>query len=420
MALHSGCGAAPVRLSFRRSADLNTRTALQSLWQNRLRSSLTILGVVIGVASAIMLIAISEGAQREVKTQIESLGANLIIVVPGKMQGQMGFNPMSSIGVSTLTENDLPAVSRARGVRAVVPLTFLSGGVRRGERWAQLSLPMATTPPYQDVRHLDLTEGRFFTAQEDDQPVCVLGAALKDDLFPKEPAVSKMVAVNRNRYRVIGVAKTRALSTSIFGGGDLDAIAYLPLRAVTRLTRSHEVHRILAQVDSRLPPDFLTAQIVAALKRSHGGVEDFTVLTPREVLGMFYKIMNLLTNLLVGISTISLIVGGIGIMNIMLVSVTERTREIGIRKTVGARRVDIFLQFLTEAVALSLLGGLIGLGLAAVGSVAVAHYSPLRPLITPRAVWLATSVCVGVGVLFGVAPAMKAAQKDPIEAIRYE
>jgi putative ABC transport system permease protein len=406
--------------SLRRSANLNMRSALQALWQNRLRSSLTVLGVVIGVASAILLIAISEGAQHEVTAQIESLGANLIFVVPGNTQGQLGFNPMSSIGISTLTERDIAAVQQARGVRAAVPLTFMAGGVRRGEHWAQMSMPMATTPTYQDVRRLVLTEGRFFTAAEDDLPVCVLGSSLKDDLFPKGPAVGKTVAVNQNRYRVIGVAKTRALSTSLFGGGDLDVLAYLPLKAVTRLTRSHEVHRILVQVDSRRPPAFLTAQIRAALKRSHRGVEDFTVLTPTEVLGMFYKILNLLTALLVGISAISLIVGGIGIMNIMLVSVTERTREIGIRKTVGARRADIFLQFLTEAVCLSLLGGLVGLGLAAVAAVGVAHYSPLRPLITAHAIALAMSVCVSVGILFGVAPAVKAARKDPIDAVRYE
>jgi putative ABC transport system permease protein len=399
---------------------MNVRAAFQALWQNRLRSSLTVLGVVIGVASAILLIAISEGAQREVTAQIESLGANLIFVVPGNDQGSLGFNPMSTVGLSTLTEQDVEAVRKARGVLAAVPLTFMAGGVRRGERWATLSLPMATTPNYQNVRHLVLTEGRFFTAGEDDQAICVLGSSLKDDLFPKENAVGKTVAVNRHQYRVIGVARTRAISPSVFGGGDLDAIAYLPLKAVIRQTGSRQVHRILALVDSRHPPDFLTVQIRGALKRSHSGVEDFTVLTPREVLGMFNKIINLLTSLLVGISAISLIVGGIGIMNIMLVSVTERTREIGIRKTVGARRADIFVQFLTEAVTLSLVGGLVGLGLAAFSAVGVAHYSPLRPLITPKAITLAMSVCVGVGIVFGVAPALKAARKDPIDAIRYE
>jgi putative ABC transport system permease protein len=281
---------------------LNGRAAFQALWQNRLRSSLTVLGVVIGVASAILLIAISEGAQREVTAQLETLGANLIFVVPGNDQGSLGFNPMSTVGLSTLTEADVPAVEQAKGVLAAVPLTFMAGGVRRGEQWATMSLPMATTPTYQDVRRLVLTEGRFFTTGEDDQSICVLGSTLKEDLFPKESAVGKTVAVNRHPYRVIGVARSRALSSSIFGGGDLDAIAYLPLKTVMRQTGSRQVHRILVLVDSRHPPDFLTAQIRAALKKSHGGIEDFTVLTPREVLGMFNKIMTLLTSLLVGIS----------------------------------------------------------------------------------------------------------------------
>src|SRR5579871_2505903 len=201
--------------SFRRSAHLNTGAALRALWQNRLRSSLTVLGVVIGVASAILLIAISEGAQYEISAQIESLGANLIFVAPGKIQGDMGLSPMSAVGLSTLTVRDLAAVQQAKGVRAVVPLTFMAGGVRRGDHWATLSLPMATTPTYQDVRRLTLTEGHFFTAAEDNQSVCVLGSSLKEDLFPKEPAVGKTVAVNQNRYRVIGVAKTRAISSSI-------------------------------------------------------------------------------------------------------------------------------------------------------------------------------------------------------------
>src|SRR5262249_18006513 len=167
-----------MRYSLRRSANLNMRAALRALWQNRLRSSLTVLGVVIGVASAILLIAISEGAQREVKQQIESLGANLIFVAPGKLQGQALFNPMSSVGLSTLTRQDLAAVAKAKGIRAVVPLTFVSGGVRRGDKWAQLSFPMATTASYQTVRRLPMLEGRFFTAAEENDPVCVLGSAL--------------------------------------------------------------------------------------------------------------------------------------------------------------------------------------------------------------------------------------------------
>jgi putative ABC transport system permease protein len=297
---------------------------------------------------------------------------------------------------------------------------FLAGGVRQGQNWASMSIPVATTPEFLQIRRLKIAEGRFLTAADRDLPVCVIGAALREELFPKRPALGRTLAVNQMIFRVVGVVETRAVSDSMFGGSELDAIVYMPLDAVQRLTGSQQIHRILAQIDSRGEPERMVAGVRQAILKSHGGVEDFTVLTPREILAMFYKVMNLLTAMLVGISSIALLVGGIGIMNIMLVSVTERTREIGIRKTVGARRRDIFGQFLMEAVTLSLVGGALGLCLAVLVCHLVPRFTPLQPLVTPGAIALALGVCIGIGLIFGVTPAVRAARWDPIEALRYE
>jgi putative ABC transport system permease protein len=398
----------------------NLHAAATSLWQNRLRTVLTILGILIGVASVVVVIAIGQGARYEVTREIESLGAHLVVVVPGKVQGGMGMSPMSSIGLSTITPADVAALKRHPDVVVAAPLMFLAGGVRRGEKWASISIPVATTPEFMQVRRLKMAEGRFLAAEDADRSVCVIGDTLRQELFAGRPALGNTIAVNQMIFRVIGVVAPRAQSDSLFGGNELDAIIYMPIGTVQRLAESRQIHRILAQINARDDPDAIVSRVRQTLLQAHGGVEDFSVLTAREILAMFHKVMNLLTAMLVGISSIALLVGGIGIMNIMLVSVTERTREIGIRKTVGARQRDIFGQFLTEAVALSLVGGALGLGLAIIACALAPRFTPLQPRITPGAVAIALGVCIGLGLIFGVTPAVRAARRDPIEALRHE
>jgi putative ABC transport system permease protein len=399
---------------------LNTATALDSIRGNWLRSFLTVLGVIIGVASVIVLVAFGQGAQKEITAQIDTLGANVAILVPGKMQGQSNFNPTGNLGISNLTDRDVAAVRGVAGVRSVAPLMFISGGVYRGDKPAGICMPIATVPEFLKIRRLALAKGRFLTDAEQDQPVCVLGTGIKKDLFGAEEALGKKITVNEQPYTVVGVVGERSIGSGLFGGEELDAIIYLPLKAVQRFTKTRQIHRVFIEVAPGADPEGVMQNARAVLLGLHKGRDDFSLLRSKELLKMFYKVFTMLAALLLGITSISLVVGGIGIMNVMLVTVTERTSEIGIRKTVGARRQDIFLQFLTEAVTLSAVGGLLGIGLAFVACAVAAHWLPLKPLITTGSILLGFTVCVVVGIIAGVVPAIAAARMDPIVAIRHE
>jgi len=395
-------------------------TALTSLRGNWFRSFLTILGVVIGVASVIILVAFGEGARKEITGQIDTLGTNVAVIVPGKLRGQTNFNPTAGMGISNLTHQDLERLRPVKGVRAVAPITFLGGGVYYKDQPASICMPIATTPEFAQIRRVQTASGRFLTAADMDQTVCVLGVGVQKDLFGAVDPLGKEITVNEQSYRVIGTVKERNLGSGLFGGEELDAIIYLPLPTVERLTKTTQLHRIMVEVEPDEQPDQVIEAVRLTMKEAHNGRDDFSLLRAKELLDMFYKVFSLLAALLIGITSISLVVGGIGIMNIMLVSVTERTREIGIRKTVGARQSDIFWQFLTEAITLSIFGGVLGIGLAVVVCRVVQYWMPLKPEITLAPVLLGFGVCVVVGVVSGVLPAVAASRKDPIEAIRYE
>ena len=396
----------------------NMASALRALRENPLRSALTMLGIIIGVGSVVLLIAIGQGVKADITQQIEKLGMNSIFIVPGKLDKNGQPNPMSTLGISTLTERDAREVKKIPGVATCVPVMFVYGYVEHGKD-TYSSFVIASEPDVIQIWPKKNVEGRFFTAGERDSAVCVLANAPKKDIFGDKPAVGQTVSVRGVDFKVIGVQEPEK-DDSFLTFGSFSNVIYVPYAAAKRLYKGGQINRILIKTDYQHDPDKTLGAVKRTMMSNHGGKEDFGSLTAKQILSTIYKVFNIVTALLAGISAISLIVAGIGIMNIMLVTVTERTREIGIRKTVGARRQDIFLQFLTEAVIISITGGVIGTIMAIIICAIVGANTPLKPLVTVWSVLEAFSVCFLVGVIFGVAPAVRAARQHPIEALRWE
>jgi putative ABC transport system permease protein len=396
----------------------NLTSALRSLRGSWLRTALTMLGVVIGVGSVALLVSIGQGVKKEVTEQVQGLGANLVFIVPGKLDKNSQPNPLALLGVSTLTRQDLDALAALPGVHRVTPFMFVAGTIEH-ERQPFSAFVVAAAAAWADIRPRPMAEGRFFTRAEETENVCVLAHQPRAAIFGDSPALGKTVAVQGVPFRVIGILPDEQAS-ALFGGGGFENMIFLPAGTAQKQIPHVQINRIVLQTNPGHAPEQVLGDIERTLGISHGGREDFGVLTQKQLLATLYRLMAIVTAMLTGISAISLVVAGIGIMNIMLVTVTERTREIGVRKTVGARRKDIFTQFLMEALIISSLGGVLGIA-AAVGLCdVVGRMSPLHPIVTPGVIGLAFCVCLAVGVVFGTLPAMRAARLDPIAALRYE
>lgn len=399
----------------------NAIHALQALRQNWMRSLLTMSGITVGMLAVVTLVAILQGVKVEVQREVEGLGANIVIIVPGKLDDNGMPNPMAMIGVSPFTQKDVDALIKVPGVAKVAPVLFVSGTIEGANDKTVSGMVVGTNPAGVEMNPTPLQEGRRLTESDEEERVCILGAKQKEELFGKASALNKSVGINGKQWRVIGVLQKPGADGSVGNSMlGLSEIVYLPDRAVRKELTGWQMNRIVLTTDYEHPAESMLESLNSTLLKVHNGKEIYGVITQKKGLALVIRLVSMAQALLVLIAAISLFVAGVGIMNIMLVTVTERTREIGIRKTVGAKRKDIFLQFLVEAIILAILGGFMGLLLSQGICSLIAKFSPLTPILSLPVVLMGLALCLTVGTLFGVAPAVRASRLNPIDALRYE
>ncbi len=399
------------------------KIALRALNNNKLRAFLTMLGIIIGVASVITMLAIGQGSKKSIQAQISEMGSNMIMIHPGAdMRGGVRQDPSA---MQTLKMNDyLNLKNDTRYLSAVSPNVSSSGQFIYGANNYPSSMNGVNTE-YLTIRQLTVENGDMFTEADiqSSAKVCVIGTTIVENLFPDgSDPVGRIIRFNKIPFRIVGVLKSKGYNSM---GQDQDAVVLAPYTTVMkRLLAVTYFQGIFASALTEDMTDKATEEISGILRSNHklkeGDEDDFNIRSQQELSTMLNSTTDLMTTLLACIAGISLVVGGIGIMNIMYVSVTERTREIGLRMSVGARGIDILSQFLIEAVLISITGGIIGVLIGMGASFAVKTLAHWPIYIQPWSVFLSFAVCTVTGVFFGWYPAKKAADLDPIEAIRYE
>ena len=390
------------------------RVALRALAANRARALLTMLGVIIGVMSVILLVSIGEGVTEDITGQMEGLGTNVIYVMPGSQEDIMSGMFFAARGFSS---DDVDAVATRIGdLGAATPMIESMSRMSAGNN-EMMGAFQGMSAAANEVFDVTVEDGRSFSSSEvlSASRVAIIGAEVDNQLFANHDALGQEMFVGDQRFTVIGVLEAQGGGAM---GGGLDTAVMMPYTAAQRLTGSSDIAMIAVKAHDAENMDEVQSLVRQALVPRIG--TDFAAFTQDEVMGMMTAMMSVLTFMLGGIASISLLVGGIGIMNIMLVSVSERTREIGIRKAIGARTYDIMSQFVIESVLLSVLGGLIGIALGALGSWAIAASGFVPSAVSAWSVALAFFFSLSVGVFFGVYPAYKASKLDPIDALRYE
>jgi len=394
------------------------KVSLGALKSNKIRSLLTMLGIIIGVASVILLVSIGSGLQKFITEQFEELGSDIIMVMPGKFQfqdeaGREGGPP--GVGSNKLTlEIANRLAKRGEFIEKVLPIVTKSLTAKYLNETHDTAI-LGTSQNYPEIRNAPIEKGKFFSKSDvsGSRKVAVIGKTIEEELYPNADPIGQKIILSDKRYQIIGVLEEKG---SIFGQ-DQDDLVVIPISTASRHFDLEKLNYIYLKSTSSddIEKTVNEAELLIAKDIDE---EDFSVISPTELLSTVSTILNVLTAALGGIAAISLVVGGIGIMNIMLVSVRERTREIGLRKAVGATPKDILAQFLIEALTLSIVGGLIGISLGYLGSLILDHF--LAASVTLWSILLASGVSAFVGIIFGVTPAYQASKLNPIDALRYE
>ncbi|TDO20776.1 ABC transporter permease [Pedobacter duraquae] len=399
------------------------RLAVRALQRNKLRALLTMLGIIIGVASVIAMMAIGEGSKQAINESLSSMGSNMITIMP--YSNEPGGARLMGSSIQSLTIKDIDALEEsAQHIAKISPLVSSSGQSINGAANWPTSI-QGVSPDYLDIRKLTVKEGIIFSEQDlrSSAKVCLLGKTVVDNLFPGgQDPIGKIIRFKNIPFQVIGVLNAKGQSNF---GQDQDDIIIAPYTTVQkRILSSIYFNQIYASATNEGASDAAVDEITATLRETHrlrtGEENDFQVRTQAELMTMLNSTSSMMTALLTAVASISLIIGGIGIMNIMYVSVTERTREIGLRMSIGARGKDILMQFLIEAIMISVTGGVIGVILGVTSAFVIPVALNWPTVISEFSIIISFIVCAVTGIFFGYYPALKASKLDPIEALRYE
>jgi ABC-type antimicrobial peptide transport system permease subunit len=399
------------------------KMAITAVRANGWRSFLTMLGVIIGVASVISVIGISQGVKKQVSGQIGKLGKDLITVRASRvtdtsLNGGLGLLANFNV-LNTLPEKDYVTVAQLREARLTVPLSVASGEIK-GDSNINNTMVIGTNSFLPDALNQDISFGVFFSPDDNDENVAVMGERAAERIFNENVPLGRSFVFRGERFQVRGIFDTFE-TTPLSGEVDFNDAVFIPYGTTQRITGNNApLYEILVKPNDSHSADQTVGAINASLLKNHGGERDFTVAKSGQSLQVSNNILDILTRLVGGVAAISLLVGGIGIMNVMLVSVTERMHEIGIRKAVGATNRQLLNQFIIEASVLSVAGGILGVLFAVLIDILLRIFTDIQPVISWQVVLLACAVSLVIGIVFGSAPAFKAARKEPIDALRNE
>lgn len=402
----------------------HVQNALQSLRSSRIRSGLTMLGVTIGIASITTIMALSSGASQIVSNQVNSLGGNIAVIRPGKMIDPIDnltkMHTQNKYTLSTLTENDVTSIKKIPNIHLVAPIMILAGAIKADSAAPSSSVIVATTPELAELAELKVNDGQFLDP-EISPDTAVIGTQLSIDIFGTELSIGRTFTIHDNSFTVIGILK-RQNNPINFNSIDFDNAAIINFDVGKKMNQNiTQIQQINIKADSISNLNKAIIDINKTLLKNHNGENDFSVLTGNQISKPTSQFFYTIAGALTAIAAISLLVGGIGIMNIMLVTVAERTREIGIRKALGASDMDISMQFLIESLAISVCGGITGYILGYILAFAICTFLTFEPAINWQIAGISVAISVIMGLLFGLYPAVRAARKDPIESLhRYD